>query len=287
MRRLNFWRRCASRTRPAPTSLLLTFPLQQRMDATARAIDEYCKVLPLPIFVHDSESKTRDVTFLQNPFEGVASFPVLREFQSPCACGTATQDVDKVRKWKPNNWLWPYLTTNNHQVVQCPSCGICYKVTQKRQLLSLQKSRYSAISVSPTTIFWCTFWCTIGIGCLIGECSSNVIIILFIFESMKVVCWCDLLPHHRSRMQKSEIQQVVHRWNEFPANHRQLCHHRFDDNTVFHWLAHFTTLCFVRYSVLWYRTRGRSSLCHFFVDHGCVSKQIKSAVLSVWTLCTS
>ena len=59
------------------------------------------------------------------------------------------------------------------QVVQCPSCGICYKVTQKRQLLSLVTNKASAIAVSPITRFWCTFWAVISIGFFVGETFSR------------------------------------------------------------------------------------------------------------------
>ena len=55
------------------------------------------------------------------------------------------------------------------QVVQCPSCGVCYKVTQKRQLMSLQKRQFSAVSVSPLTKFWCAVWALLGFGFLFGE----------------------------------------------------------------------------------------------------------------------
>lgn len=55
------------------------------------------------------------------------------------------------------------------QVVQCPSCGVCYKVTQKRQLLSLEKSKSSAVSVSPTTKFWFILWAVVSVVLLFGE----------------------------------------------------------------------------------------------------------------------
>ncbi len=71
-------------------------------------------------------------------------------------------------------------STLNDQVVQCPSCGLCYKVTQQRQLLSLQKSRHSAISVSPTTRFWCSFWCIISVGCLASKCNVQLFTRIFV-----------------------------------------------------------------------------------------------------------
>ena len=91
---------------------LLTTPLQHRTEAAAKAVIEYCKVSPL--FTHHCHTATSHAdpsvsnilpceanrllhTYTpQNPFEGFASFPVLREFQSPCACGTSTQEVDRV-----------------------------------------------------------------------------------------------------------------------------------------------------------------------------------------------
>ena len=71
-------------------------------------------------------------------------------------------------------WHLPALPfSRKHQVVQCPSCGLCYKVTQKRQLLSLVTSKSSAVSVSPVTRFWCMFWAIISVGFLVGESSSR------------------------------------------------------------------------------------------------------------------
>ncbi len=58
------------------------------------------------------------------------------------------------------------------QVVQCPSCGVCYKVTLKRQLLSLKKNKSSAVSVSPTTKFWIVLWALVSIIFLFGKCCA-------------------------------------------------------------------------------------------------------------------
>ncbi len=107
--------------------------------------------------------------FRQNPFEGVAAFPVLREFLSPCACGTTTQDTNKVRPMTREAHAHSLRPIRALQVVQCPSCGVCYKVTQKRQLLSLEKSKSSAVSVSPTTKFWFVLWAVVGVVLLFGE----------------------------------------------------------------------------------------------------------------------
>jgi hypothetical protein len=72
--------------------IALTLSSQRQAEAETRVIDEYCRVIP-----PNAVAQLFGFDFGQNPFEGVAAFPVLREFLSPCACGTTTQDTNKVR----------------------------------------------------------------------------------------------------------------------------------------------------------------------------------------------
>ena len=144
--------------------IALTLSSQRQAEAETRVIDEYCRVIP-----PNAVAQLFGFDFGQNPFEGVAAFPVLREFLSPCACGTTTQDTNKVRPMTSEAHVRSLRPIRALQVVQCPSCGVCYKVTQKRQLLSLEKSKSSAVSVSPTTKFWFVLWAVVGVVFLFGE----------------------------------------------------------------------------------------------------------------------
>jgi hypothetical protein len=95
----------------APHSIALMLWAQRQVEAKTRIIDEYCKVMLAPYPLHPppppppltplrpprplSFPVDFGFDFLQNRYDGVAAFPVLREFLSPCSCGTATQDTDK------------------------------------------------------------------------------------------------------------------------------------------------------------------------------------------------